>query len=98
YVTSSWEEREKSWTYYLCTVLIIGYLSIGLLFGALSTAVGWITLENLVGALLYTIIILVFYFGLGVRYRQRPINLDNRSMTSPVDVLYLDPAEIEKQR
>ncbi len=50
------------------------------------------------GGLLYTVIVLVFYFGLGVRYRQRGINPENRSMTSTVDSLYLDPAEIEKQR
>ncbi|MHA2433048.1 MAG: hypothetical protein ACXADO_07470 [Candidatus Thorarchaeota archaeon] len=97
-MTSYWEEREMSRAYYLCTASIIGYLSIGLLFGAVSTGIGWITAESFLGAIVYTAIILVFYFGLGVRYRHRGIKPDNRSMMTIADPLYLDPTEIEKQR
>ncbi|MFX1601989.1 MAG: hypothetical protein ACFFCK_00790 [Promethearchaeota archaeon] len=94
---SYWEEREKSWAYYLCTALIVGYLSIGLFFGAVSTGLGWIPLEAFLGGVLYTAVVLVFYFGLGVRYRRRVINPDNRTVMTIADPLYFDPADIEKR-
>jgi hypothetical protein len=95
-VRSYWEDRERSKAYYLCIALLFGYAGIGWFFGALSTGVTSMTLEGFMLALLYTVMVLVFYFGLGVRYRHRGINPDTRNIMTTADPLYYDPNEIEK--
>ncbi|MFW9944237.1 MAG: hypothetical protein ACFFB7_04505 [Candidatus Sifarchaeia archaeon] len=86
----------SSRAYYLCVALIFEYIGIGWLFGALAAGVTSMTLEGFLLAILYTGMVLVFYFGLGVRYRYRGINPDTRNIMTTADPLYYDPTELEK--
>jgi hypothetical protein len=91
YVIDYWEEKEKSWGYYLCLALIIGYVTIGI-FAYMSW---WTSLQGFILAVLYAVILLISRFGLGVRYRYRGINPATRSMMTTTNQLYIDPDEIE---
>nr|KXH72346.1 MAG: hypothetical protein AM324_07565 [Candidatus Thorarchaeota archaeon SMTZ1-83] len=90
---SYWEEGERFRAYYLCLALIIGYVGLSVL----VYMSWWTNLEGFVLAVLYTALILISRFGLGVGYRYRGINPDTRSMMTTADSLFLDPVEIEKQ-
>ncbi len=90
---SYWEERDKSVAYYVCLALVVGYVGMSVL----VYMSWWTNLQGFVLAVLYTLLILISRFGLGVRYRYRGMNPDTRSMMTTADSLFLDPAEIEKR-
>jgi len=56
----------------------------------------WTSLQGFVLAVLYTLLLLISRFGLGVRYRYRGINPDTRSMMTTADRLFINPDEIEQ--
>ncbi|MHA2118247.1 MAG: hypothetical protein ACXABV_18635 [Candidatus Thorarchaeota archaeon] len=90
FVSNYWEEREKSWGYYLCLALLIGYVCMGI-FAYMSW---WTSFQGFVLAVLYTLILIVSRFGLGVRYGYRGINPATRNMMTTADRLYIDPDEL----
>lgn len=93
FVSNYWKEREKSWGYYLCLALLIGYVCMGI-FAYMSW---WTSFQGFVLAVLYTLILLISRFGLGVRYRYRGINPGTRNVMYTTDPLYTNHDEVERR-
>ena len=94
---SSWEDRKRSKAYYCCLLLVFGYAGIGLFLGVVTIGMSSKPIEAIVFAALYTAVVLILFFGLGVSYRHRGINPDTRNIMTTADPLYYDPTEIEER-